>query len=146
MNRGVFIIGLAGIVMAVANVFASGIFAVLFCFDSCPPVLSNYSSPLAALLPLVILAPTLALILVAWIWELRTLRRLEARGALIFAALFPLIALAAIAGLTALTAASEGAAPVNFTPLQLSTGEFAIVIWPLLVSIVAFIYRQRAVA
>ena len=146
MNRGILIIGIASVFVALGNVYASGIFFVLICIDSCPPALQLIgASPQTVLLPFVALWPALALILVAWVWEIIELRRLRARGTLLFVALAPLIALAAIAGATALTAATQNTAPLNFKPLQLWAGEFAIVIWPLLVSIIAFIQRRRAV-
>ena len=147
MNRGILIIGAVSSVFTIINVFASIIGTVFFCFDTCPSVASTVSqSPVAALLFVGLLSPALALIAVAWIWELIALRRLNARGTLIFTATVPVIAILAVLGVSAALAASAGIAPLAFTPLQLWSGEFALVVWPLLVCVIAFIYRKRTPA
>lgn len=147
MNRGILIIGAVSVFVTIANVFASILGAILFCFDTCPSVATTLSyTPVAALVFVGFLSPALGLIAVGWIWELIALRRLNARGTLIFAATFPVIALVAILGVAALVAVSEGTAPLEFTPLQLWSGEFALVVWPLLVCVIAFIYRKRTPA
>lgn len=144
MNRGVLIIGVVGIVVALANAIASGIIAALYCFDSCTSVITIVSySPQTLLLALLIVSPALSLIAVAWIWELLTLRQLRARGTLIFVALFPLITLVAVIAVTMIAALKHSAAPLAFTPLDLWSGAFALALWPLLVSIIAFIQRRR---
>ncbi|HEY8323189.1 MAG TPA: hypothetical protein VIG77_01780, partial [Ktedonobacterales bacterium] len=144
MNRGVLIIGIVGIVLTLANVFASVIFAALACFDSCPSVLTIVgSSPLSLLIVPLLLGPSLALIGVGWIWELIALRRLRRQGAIIVVALAPLITLVVVLAVAAIAAASSGVAPQDFTPLHLWTGGFALALWPLLVSVVAFIWRER---
>ncbi len=145
MNRGIFIIGVVSIFVTLGNIFVSGIFNVLTCFDTCPSLASMIAnSPLSALLYVVFLIPALTLILIAWIWELRELRQAQAMGLLAFAATFPLIALAAIFVGAVLAAVSQGIPPLEFTPLHLWDGEFALALWPLLVSIIAFARRQRA--
>jgi hypothetical protein len=144
MNRGVLIIGIVGIVLTLANVFASVIFAALACFDSCPSVLSMVgAAPLALLIPVLLLAPSLVMIIVGWVWELSALRRMRRQGAIIVVALAPLITLVAVLAVAAIAAVSSGLAPQDFTPLHLWTGGFALALWPLLVSVVAFIWRER---
>jgi hypothetical protein len=146
MNRGILVIGIASIVIALVNVFASVIFVVLACFDSCPSTLTSIGyAPQFILIPFVALSPALGIILVGWIWEMIELRRVGARGTLVFVAVFPLITLVAIMIATFIAAASEGVAPLDFTPIHLWMGEFALALWPLLVSIVAFTRRQRSV-
>lgn len=145
MNRGILAIGVVGIVATLINVFAASIFAALACFDACSSALASVQNqPLAILVYFVWLAPALALILAGWIWQLVGLRRMGARGTLTFVATFPLIAVAVMAGVALIAAASEGIAPLDFTPLNLWMGEFGLVVWPLLVSVVAFALRQRA--
>ena len=144
VDRGVLIIGIVGVVWTLGNVFASGIYAALACFDSCPSVLTMVgSSPLIVLIPVLLLAPSLALIVVGWIWELIALRRMRRQGAIIVVALAPLITLVAVLAVAAIAAVSSGLAPQDFTPLHFLTGEFALALWPLLVSVVAFIWRER---
>ncbi len=144
MNRGILAIGIAGIVLTVANVFASIIFMALMCFDTCPPVLSSIQyAPWTMLLYFAGLVPALGVILGGWIWQLRELGRMGARTLRVFVATFPLIAVVVIASVTFIAAASAGVAPLNFTPMHLWSGEFGLVLWPLLVSIVAFARRQR---
>lgn len=144
MNRGILILGIVGIVFALANAFAAGLFAVLTCFDSCSSALSiARNAPLSILAYFVWLAPALTLILAAWIWQIVELRRMGARGMLAFAATFPIITVVVMAAVTLIAAASAGFAPLAFTPLHLWTGEFGLAVWPLLVSIVAFVRRQR---
>lgn len=145
MNRGILAIGIVGIVLTVANVFASIIFMALMCFDTCPPVLSSIQyAPWTMLLYFAGLVPALGVILGGWIWQLRELGRMGARTLRVFVATFPLIAVVAIASVTFIAAASAGVAPLDFTPLNLWMGEFGLVVWPLLVSVVAFALRQRA--
>lgn len=145
MNRGIVAIGIVGVIVTLGNVYVTGIYAVLACFDSCSSVVSLVaSSPFTVLVPFLLLSPALALILVGWIWQLITLRQMGARGALIFVACFPLIALVAIAITIVLRTVTQNTAPLDFTPLQLWVGEFALALWPLLVSIVAWAMRPRA--
>lgn len=143
MNRGILAIGIASVLVTVANVFGSIIFDVLFCFDTCPSVISDIQySPLTSLLFLVAMGPALALILVCWIWQLRELRRMGERGLLIFAATFPVIALVTVVIIIVLATTSSHVAPLAFNPLHLWSGEFGLAIWPLLVSIVAWVRRE----
>lgn len=142
--RGILITGIAGAALTAINVYVSGIFAALACLDNCSSVGAMVaSSPRALLFPPLLVAPSLALILVGWIWELTTLRRMRRQGALLLVALVPLIALAVGLGLAALDAVSDGVAPLAFTPIHLWVGGFALTLWPLLVSVVAFILRER---
>jgi hypothetical protein len=144
INRSVLIIGVAGVVLTLANVFATVIFAALTCFDSCPSALSMVgASPLILLIPLLLLAPSLVMIIAGWIWELIALRRMRRQGAIIVVALAPLIALVAVLAIAGIAAVSSGLAPQDATPLHLWTGGFALALWPLLVSVVAFIWRER---
>lgn len=144
INRGVMIIGIVGVVLTLGNVFASVIFAALACFDTCPPVLLMVSSaPLDLLIMPLLVGPALALIGVGWIWELIALRRIGRQGALVVVALAPLITLVAVLAVAAIAAVSSGLAPQDFTPMHLWTGGFALALWPLLVSVVAFIWRER---
>lgn len=143
MNRGILAIGIASIFVTVASVFASIIFFVLTCFDTCPSVVSVLQySPRTALLFLVGLGLAVALTLVCWIWELRELRRMGERGLLIFAATFPAIALVTVAIIIVIATTRAHMAPLDFNPLQLWQGEFGVAVWPLLVSIVAWVRRE----
>lgn len=142
--RGVLIIGIAAAALTAINVFVSGIFAALACFDTCSSMGSLVaSSPLVLLVAPLLVAPSLALIGVGWIWELIALRRMRRQGAIIVVALAPLITLVAVLAVAAIAAVSSGLAPQDFTPLHFLTGEFALALWPLLVSVVAFIWRER---
>lgn len=144
INRGILIIGIVGVVWTLGNVFASSIYAALACFDSCPSVLTLAgSSPLTLLLPVLLLSPSLVLIVVGWIWELIALRRMRRQGGVIVVALAPLFTLVAVLGVAAIAAVDSGLAPQDFNPLHLLTGAFALALWPLLVSVVAFIWRER---
>ncbi len=143
MNRGILAIGIASILVTIASVFASIIFFVLTCFDTCPSVISDLQySPRTALLFVVGLGPAVTLILVSWIWQLRELRRMGERGLLIFAATFPVITLVTVAVIIVISTARAHIAPLDFTPLQLWDGEFGLAVWPLLVSIVAWVRRE----
>lgn len=142
--RGVLIIGIAAAALTAINVFVSGIFAALACFDTCSSMGSLVaSSPLVLLVAPLLVAPSLALIGVGWIWELIALRRMRRQGALVVVALAPLIALAVGLAVAALDAVSDGVAPLAFTPIHLWVGGFALTLWPLLVSVVAVILRER---
>jgi hypothetical protein len=144
INRGILIIGVAGVFLTLANVFATVIFAALACFDTCSSALSMVgAAPLALLIPVLLLAPSLVMIMVGWVWELSALRRMRRQGAIVLVALAPLIALVAVLAIAAIAAVSSGLAPQDFTPLHLWTGGFALALWPLLVSVVAFIWRER---
>ncbi|HEU5344586.1 MAG TPA: hypothetical protein VFU60_09595 [Ktedonobacterales bacterium] len=142
--RGVLIVGIAGAAVTAINVYVSGIFAALACLDTCSSVGAMVaSSPGVLLWPPLLVAPSLALILVGWIWELTALRRMRRQGALVVVALAPLIALAVGLALAALDAVNDGVAPAAFTAIHLWVGGFALTLWPLLVSVVAFILRER---
>lgn len=142
--RGVLIIGIAAAALTAINVFVSGIFAALACFDTCSSMGAMVkSSPLVLLLAPLLVAPSLALIGVGWIWELIALRRMRRQGALVVVALAPLIALAVGLAVAALDAVSDGVAPLAFTPIHLWVGGFALTLWPLLVSVVAVSLRER---
>lgn len=144
ISRGVLIVGVAGVALTLANVFATFIFAALACFDSCPSALSMVqASPLTLLFPVLLVAPALVLIGVGWVWELVILRRMRRPGSLIAVALAPLLALVVVLALAAIAAARAGLAPQDFNTLQLWSAGFALALWPLLVSVVAFILRER---
>ena len=144
ISRGVLIVGVAGVAMTLANVFATFIFAALACFDTCPSALSMVqASPLTLLFPALLVAPALVLIGVGWVWELTTLRRMRRRGSMIAVALAPLLALVVVLALAAIAAARAGLAPQDFNALHLWSAGFALALWPLLVSGVAFILRER---
>ncbi len=144
MNRGILIIGITSMFVTIASVFASIMFFVLTCFDTCPSVISDIQySPRTALLFVVGLGPAVALILVCWIWQLRELRRMGERGLLIFAATFPVIALVTIAIIIVIATTNAHMAPLDFNPLQLWQGEFGLAVWPLLVSIIAWVRREH---
>lgn len=143
MNRGILAIGLASVLVTVTSVFASIIFFVLTCFDTCPSVVSDLQySPVTALLFLIALGPAVALTLVCWIWQLRELRRMGERGLLIFAATFPAITLVTVAAIIVIATTNAHIAPLDFNPMQLWDGEFGLAVWPLLVSIVAWVRRS----
>jgi hypothetical protein len=144
INRGVLIVGVAGVALTLANVFATFIFAALACFDSCPSALSMVqASPLTLLFLVLLVAPALALIGVGWVWELVILRRMRRPGSMIAVALAPLLALVVVLALAAIAAARDGLAPQDFNTLHLWSAGFALALWPLLVSVVAFIQRER---
>lgn len=144
MNRGILALGITTVIITLGSAFASIFVAILSCFDTCPPVFSVARNPAQTLLlQFMFLAPAVIMALVVWIWQIIELRRMGERNTLIAVATFPALALVAIVVITALATVSSGRAALAFTPLDLWTGKFGLALWPLLISIVAFIKRSR---
>ncbi len=145
LNRGILALGITATLITLGNAYATIIFYVLICMDSCTDlgslVSANGLSGLTPLLlPSVLLVPSLALILSAWIWMLVELRRLQAARLLAFGYIFPVIALVAGLAISLLTSVNAQGG-LTIYPFNVWNGSFALALWPLLVTLVAIFWR-----
>lgn len=151
LSRGILALGIGATLFTLGNVFYTFIIYELLCIDgprqpgSCTDISSlvaaNGLTPL--LIPSAALLPCLSLILGAWIWMLVDVRQLRAARLLIFGYSFPVIALVIGLAVTLLTSFnSQGMLIVQ--PLNLWYGDFALALWPLLVTLVALFWRRPA--
>lgn len=149
LNRGILILALVAIPVAIANVFATIIFYVLFlCFDTCPAIGSyvQYPSPqgfFALLAPSLLLFPALALILATWIWMIRELRRMGAGRLRVVVILVPLITLILGVAVT-ITSGLVSTGSLTIYPFDMWNGSFALALWPLLMALVAWRWRAAS--
>jgi hypothetical protein len=158
LSRGIWILGVAATFFALGGAYVTVFAYMLLCLDSCPDVSGMILSgqPLGfidLLLPLVFLVPSLTMILAAWIWEIADLRRMSAGRTRVSVALFPLIAIVVGVTITLLISVmSHGRAvshiygvwPGTYSLVSLLSGIYALVLWPLLVTLVAIFWRRPA--
>ncbi len=146
LSRGLWIMGLAGTLFTLLNVYFTVVIYGLWCIDTCAEdvgsiLVERGSNSLTQLLLVnVFLIPCLSVIFAVWIWMLVDLRRQQAMRLFAFGCAFPVFALVTWVVVTFLTSSHSQKALAVYT-VNLWYGSFALALWPLLVTLVAIFWR-----
>jgi hypothetical protein len=149
LSRGIWIMGLCATLFTLLNVLATELLYGLWCIDTCNEdvgtiIAQRGSNALAGLFVIdAFLIPCLVPVIGVWIWMLVDVRRQRAARLLIFGYTFPVLSLALWVVIVFLTSSHSQKALVVYTG-NLWIGSFALVLWPLLVTLVAIFWHGPA--
>jgi hypothetical protein len=146
-NRNLVGLGLVGAVFAALNVWFTALFYNIMCYSfhgygGCPPVgtmiaTMGASGVVNLLLPSFFLFPSLIFVVIIWLWLAGELRRAGQTRPRLWTFSFPLLALA-LGAIITLFASLISQGELKVYPTHVWVGSWALVLWPLLVTIVAW--------